>query len=376
MVIKYTQSSKMMHPYKRNHCQGRRQVPGPDSSRERNVSGASNALDDGALSPQQATEDDASDATANGRMHIAGLSLERLVGAHTRRMMLGQQNEASIRVRALPDLKVLDERPCRLKLMLADDEAGVPEGTHHLAEWETFTRALLASHVCIHRLCLFISAVSGSPRHFYRGFSLRDGIAVIDVEVSAFRNPCTDFVLPYLRNLCRLRMIQQADICLQDISLLNWDLREEEVFRELLRMDARLDLDANNRNLVRMLDAIRGMPFLRQLMLYLSNTGTGPCEPQEISLNLTHHFVTDVRRLRYQVDDSYAHFLHCQCAHNRGVRTTTCLETGIIPTLCARRELTCSTGDLVPCIVSVTHPEMYGTYVIYVRSTVCMRDED
>ncbi|XP_065290885.1 uncharacterized protein [Dermacentor albipictus] len=87
---------------------------GAHSSRKRNVSGASGAPDDGALSSQQAREDNARDPTANARKRIAGPSLERLVGAHTRRMTLGQQNEASIRVRVPPDLEVLEQGSCRL----------------------------------------------------------------------------------------------------------------------------------------------------------------------------------------------------------------------------------------------------------------------
>ncbi|XP_065290891.1 uncharacterized protein [Dermacentor albipictus] len=351
-------------------------LEGPDSSRERNVSGASEALDDGALSPQQATEDDASDATANARRRVAGPSLERLVGAHTRRMRLGQQNEASIRVRVLPDLEILEQGPCRFTLILANDDAGVPEETHHLAEWETFTRALLTVHVCIHRLTLLITAVSTSPRNFYRGFRLRDGTAVIYVEVSAFRDPCTDFVLPYLRNLRRLGMAEEAGICFQDMVLLNHDVRGQELFRRLLQRDDRLELDNNNRNLVRILDTTREMPFLRQLVIYLPNTGSGPSEPQQISLNVTFQCSTDVRRRRYEVDATYAHFLRCRCANDHGVTTTTGVETSIIPTLSARRELTCSTGDLVPYIVSVAHPTMHGTCVIHVLSIFWMREGD
>ncbi|XP_070382589.1 uncharacterized protein [Dermacentor albipictus] len=348
---------------------------GAHSSRERNGSGASGAPDDGALSSQQATEDDARHATANARTRIAGPSLERFVGAHARRMTLGQRNEASVRVRVLPDLEVLEEGPCRLTLMLANDEAGAAEGTHHLAEWETFTRALLTVHVCIHCLTLSIPADSRSPRHFNRGFSLRDGTAVIDVEVSAFRDPWIDFVLPYLRSLSRLRMVEQADIGFQDVALLNRDVRGQEMFRELLQMDARLELDVN-RNLARLLDATRDMPFLRQLVIYLDNAGTEPWEPRQISLNLTQHFCTDVRRLRYEVDATYAQFLRCQCANHRGVSTTTGVETSMIPTLCARRELTGCTGDLVPYIVSVTHPTMLGTYVIHVLCIVCRPVEE
>ncbi|XP_065297618.1 uncharacterized protein [Dermacentor albipictus] len=309
------------------------------------------------------------------RTRIAGPSLERFVGAHARRTTLGQRNEASVRVRVLPDLEVLEEGPCRLTLMLANDEAGAAEGTHHLAEWETFTRALLTVHVCIHCLTLSISADSRSPRHFYRGFSLRDGTAVIDVEVSAFRDPWIDFVLPYLRSLSRLRMVEQADIGFQDVALLNRDVRGQEMFCELLQMDARLELDVN-RNLARILDATRDMPFLRQLVIYLDNAGTEPWEPRQISLNLTQHFCTDVRRLRYEVDATYAHFLRCQCANHRGVSTTTGVETSMIPTLCARRELTGCTGDLVPYIVSVTHPAMLGTYVIHVLCIVCRPVEE
>ncbi|XP_070383434.1 uncharacterized protein [Dermacentor albipictus] len=348
-----------------------------DRSRERNVSGASEAPDDGALSPQQAThDDDSQDATANIRTRIAGPSLERLVGAHTRRMTLGQQNEASIRVRVLPDLEVLEQGPCHIKLMLANEEAGAAEGTHHLAEWETFTRALLTVHVCIETLVVRISAVSRSPGHFYQRFNLRWGTAVIDVEVSAFPDPSIDFVLPYLRRLCRLRMAEQAGTCFQNIVLVNRDARRQEMLRELLQTDARLGLDINNSNLARILDTTTEMPFLRELVIDLKNTATGPCEPLQILLSLTCHIYTDVRRLRYEVDATYAHFLCCQCAHYRGVSTTTGVETSIIPTLCARRELTCSTGDLVPYIVSVTHPPMRGTYVFQVLSIVRMRDED
>nr|XP_054934418.1 uncharacterized protein LOC129388294 [Dermacentor andersoni] len=291
-------------------------------------------------------------------------------------MRLGQQKEASIRVRVLPDLEVLEQGPCHMKLMLANKEAGVAEGTHHLAEWETFTRALLTVHVCIQRLVLSISAVSRSPGHFYRRFNLRDGMAVIDVEVSAFRDPWIDFVFPYLRNLCRLRMVEQADIGFRDIGLVNCGVRGQEVFRELLQMDARLEFDVTNRNLARILDTTREMPFLRQFVICLKNTGTGPCEPRQISLDLTLHFSTDVRRLRYEVDATYAHFLRCQSANNRGVSTTSGVETSIIPALCARRELTCCTGDLVPYIVGVTHPAKHGTYVIHVLSVVFMRDQD
>ncbi|XP_070383645.1 uncharacterized protein [Dermacentor albipictus] len=349
-----------------------------DRSRERNVSGASEAPDDGALSSQQAThdDDDARDTTANIRTRIAGPSLERLVGAHTRRMTLGQQNEASIRVRVLPDLKVLEQGPCHITLMLANEEAGAAEGTHHLAEWETFTRALLTVHVCIETLVVRISAVSRSPGHFYRRFNLRYGTAVIDVEVSAFPDPSIDFVLPYLRRLCRLRMAEQAGTCFQNIVLVNRDARRQEMLRELLQTDARLGLDIKNSNLARILDTTTEMPFLRELVIDLKNTATGPCEPLQIFLNLTSHISTDVRRLRYEVDATYAHFLCCQCAYYRGVSTTTGVETSIIPTLCARRELTCSTGDLVPYIVSVTHPAMHGTYVFQVLSIVRMRDED
>ncbi|XP_070383983.1 uncharacterized protein [Dermacentor albipictus] len=217
-----------------------------DRSRERNVSGASEAPDDGALSPRRATHDDAQDATANIRTRIAGPSLERLVGAHTRRMTLGQQNEASIRVRVLPDLEVLEQEPCHIKLKLASEEAGVEERTHHLAEWETFTRALLTVHVCIQTLIVRISAVSRPPGHFYRRFNLACGAAVIDVEVSAFPDPCIDFVLPYLRRLCRLRMAEQAATRFQNIILLNHDVRRQEMLRELLQMDARLGLDISN----------------------------------------------------------------------------------------------------------------------------------
>ncbi|XP_070383432.1 uncharacterized protein [Dermacentor albipictus] len=325
----------------------------------------------------QAThDDDSQDATANIRTRIAGPSLERLVGAHTRRMTLGQQNEASIRVRVLPDLEVLEQGPCHIKLMLANEEAGAAEGTHHLAEWETFTRALLTVHVCIETLVVRISAVSRSPGHFYQRFNLRWGTAVIDVEVSAFPDPSIDFVLPYLRRLCRLRMAEQAGTCFQNIVLVNRDARRQEMLRELLQTDARLGLDINNSNLARILDTTTEMPFLRELVIDLKNTATGPCEPLQILLSLTCHIYTDVRRLRYEVDATYAHFLCCQCAHYRGVSTTTGVETSIIPTLCARRELTCSTGDLVPYIVSVTHPPMRGTYVFQVLSIVRMRDED
>nr|XP_054934416.1 uncharacterized protein LOC129388291 [Dermacentor andersoni] len=348
---------------------------GAHSSREGNRSGASEAQKDGALSPQQATEDNARDATANARRRVAGPSLERLVGAHTRRMTLGQQNQASIRVRVLPDLEVLEQGPCRLTLMLANDEAGAPEGTRHLAEWETFTRALLALHICIHRLTLRVSAVSHSPRHFYRGFSLRDGTAVIDVEVSAFRDPWIDFVLPHLRNLCRPRIVEQGRICFQDIALLNLDVRGQEMLRELLRMDVRLELDIENRNLARTLDAIRDMPFLHNLEIHLNNAGTGPWEPREILLNLTQRCCTDLRRWRYEVDAGYAPFLRCHCNH-RGICTTSGVETSILPTLCARRELTCSTGGLVPYIICVTHHARLGSNIVHVLSRVCMPDED
>nr|XP_054934417.1 uncharacterized protein LOC129388293 [Dermacentor andersoni] len=309
-------------------------------------------------------------------MRIAGPSLERLVGAHRRRMRLGQQNEASIRVRVLPDLEVLEQGPCHIKLMLANEEAGVAEGTHHLAEWETFIRALLTVHVCIQSLVLRISAVSRSPGHFYRRFNLRWGTAVIDVEVSTFPDPCIDFVLPYLRRLCRLRMAEQAGTRFQNIFLLNRDVRRQEMFRELLQMDARLELDINNRNLARILDTTMEMPLLRELVIYLKNTGTGPSEPLQISLNLTRHFSTDVQRLRYEVDATYAHLLRCQCANHRGVSTTTGVQTSIMPALCARRELTCSTGDLVPYVVSVTHPAIHGTHVFHVLSIVRIRHED
>ncbi|XP_065290887.1 uncharacterized protein [Dermacentor albipictus] len=113
-VIMFNESSEITFAALRSrtlygeHCQrSALDVPLPEPSSD----STTNTVLNGTL---QAREDNARDPTANARKRIAGPSLERLVGAHTRRMTLGQQNEASIRVRVPPDLEVLEQGSCRL----------------------------------------------------------------------------------------------------------------------------------------------------------------------------------------------------------------------------------------------------------------------
>ncbi|KAL1466249.1 hypothetical protein MTO96_026819 [Rhipicephalus appendiculatus] len=181
---------------------------------ERNVSGCYRVL---RHSRQQAQEVDPPETT--GPIATVIENVVRLT-ATERRIRLVQRDEAPIRVHAPRDLNVSMQKPCHLELTPADQEAiagaaAAAEDPRHFAEWETLTRALLTVHRCIWRLQLYISAVIRPPGHFYQSFSLEKGTALIKIEVSAFEDPCMDFMLPYLQYLCRVRNAHMTSIYVQ-----------------------------------------------------------------------------------------------------------------------------------------------------------------
>ncbi|XP_049270641.1 uncharacterized protein LOC119392863 isoform X2 [Rhipicephalus sanguineus] len=167
-------------------------------------------------------------------------------------MRVGYREVATRTVHVPSDLEVIKD-VCSLDLKRANKQGaiappGAVEDPHHLAEWETFTRALLTFHPCILVLNLHISAVRRPPRHFYQSISLQSGIARINVEVSAYTDPYRDFMLPFMCHLCRLRNPDQTEIQVYNINGNGHLDPREKLCTEHLRRDDSPQL-YDNRNL-------------------------------------------------------------------------------------------------------------------------------
>ncbi|XP_037515723.2 uncharacterized protein LOC119392842 [Rhipicephalus sanguineus] len=256
----------------------------------------------------------------NARARNVDDSLQRLVGLHSRRTRVRQPDE-STRVRTPPDLEDVYEGPCNYRLQVAGHQGpntapAACEETNHLAEWETFTSALLSVHPCIHRMDLRISAVARPPGHFYQSFSLRSCWALIEVEVAAFSNPFLDFVLPCLSYMCGLRNYELSQREVQNIFWQHHPGITFQAYCDLLRSQA---LQCQDKRLARLLQVIMDIPFLRQFVVNLISPDAGQREPRKILLRLPRHDAREQQKLRYEIDDEHCHFLQCKsstlCRH-------------------------------------------------------------
>ncbi|XP_049511290.1 uncharacterized protein LOC125939847 [Dermacentor silvarum] len=240
-------------------------------------------------------------------------------------MRVGHQSNAQRRIRVLPGIQVLRNDRCCLKLLLADELATVAatfttEYAEHLTEWKYLLTSLMTVHRCIHTLCLNISAVAPSSGRFYRAFRLRGGTAEIDVGSS----------LDLTEGIRHLAVFPLTDRRFGSSS------------------------HEPNSNLAWILDAIRDMPYLRHLKIYMANAVPERCTLQELSLTQPRCGSTELRRQIYDVDAPYVPMLFCAGGDKRTVSTAIAADRTIIPRLLASRELTSSASLLTPYPLTVT----------------------
>ncbi|KAL3185597.1 hypothetical protein MRX96_028867 [Rhipicephalus microplus] len=297
-----------------------------------------------------------------------------------RRIRLVQREEAPIRVHAPRYLNVSTQEPCYLEVSPADQgavgsAAGATEDPRHFAEWETFTRALLTLHRCIHHLQLHISAVTRLPGHFYQTLSLQEGTALIKIEVSAFEDPCMDFMLPYLQYLCRVRNAHMTSIYVQRKRAPHPDDVPNEVYASVIVGEGLPEL--GDIRFSRLLDWTMDMAFLRRISICVHNTGTRPSSPHEISLNLTHVGHCEPWSLTYEVDESLQTLLHCNSDNIHGVSTTVTMGSAVLlPGQHTLRELRGSADHLLCHLITLAHDSSPYHYIINVASYVRMRDDE
>ncbi|XP_075736595.1 uncharacterized protein LOC142776580 [Rhipicephalus microplus] len=289
------------------------------------------------------------------KMHTytGGDALPSVVALRARKMGIDYRELSTETVHIPRDMKVF-KNGCNIELALAENQGaialpGTTEDSHHLKEWETFTRALLIFHSCISDLTLCISAVRRSPGLFYQSITLRSGKARIDVEVSAYTAPYRDFMLPFVCHLFRLRNPDETEI--QTYNLPDYDdmdLREHICPEHLIQNDSpRL----NDSRIVKIIEVAMSIPSLVEFRVEVDNTISVPDDLPDIGAFVTSSGSSELRRLRYDVDVGCAPLL--QCAH---LQDTTCgqhLDTSLLPKLCARREITGSKRDLVPFSVEL-----------------------
>lgn len=327
---------------------------------------------------QQAQEVDPPEIIGSSPAGNVVETLERLTALRARRIRLTPRAEAAIEVRAPRDLQVSVNSPCHIDVnpdyqQAIVGRAGATEDPQHLAEWETFTRALLAVHRCIFRLALHIWAVPQPRGRFYRGFTLQNGTALIDIEISAFEDPWRDFVLPCLRYLYRLRNPQQTSV-----HYLNHSPAPppDDITNQIYAaVTVGIGLpEFNDKRFSRILESTMHMPSLRQIALYLNNTGAGPVVQRTVWLNLTHRGHSDPWRLMYEVDGGLQRLVNCESDNNCEVTTSVGIERGVsLPQLVARRELTGSSVNPAQFILTLTHDASPYNYVVSVMPIVSRR---
>ncbi|KAL1415865.1 hypothetical protein MTO96_028648 [Rhipicephalus appendiculatus] len=179
----------------------------------------------------------------NVRACTADDTLQHVVALYARRMRVGYREVATRTVQVPRDMEVFKDG-CNLELKLAGNQGtiappGAVEDSHHLTEWDTFTKALLIFHPCIYDLTLLISAVRRPPGLFYQSISLQSGRALIEVEVPAYTEPYRDFMLPFVCHLYRLRDPDQTEIQVYYLPEHDdMDLREQLCTDHLMRDDS------------------------------------------------------------------------------------------------------------------------------------------
>uniref|UniRef100_A0A224Y8Y7 Uncharacterized protein n=1 Tax=Rhipicephalus zambeziensis TaxID=60191 RepID=A0A224Y8Y7_9ACAR len=308
-------------------------------------------------------EGDAHGVFENVRACTAGDTLQHVVALYARRMRVGYREVASGTVQVPRGMEVVKDG-CSIELKPAGNRdtiapPGAVEDSHHLAEWDTFTKALLIFHACISDLTLRISAVRRPPGLFYQSISLQSGKAQIDVEVPAYTEPYRDFMLPFVCHLYRLRNPDQTEMQVYNLPEHDdMDLQEQLCTDHLMREDSpRL----NDNRIVGIMEAAMDMPSLDEFRVEVDNTISVPGDLPDIEVSVTSSGSSELRRLRYEVDVDCAPLL--QCPH---LQHSTCgqqINTSLLPRLCARRELTGSTRNFVPYLVEFTSSDYISSSV-------------
>ncbi|KAH8030681.1 hypothetical protein HPB51_011063 [Rhipicephalus microplus] len=309
---------------------------------------------------QQPQGTDPAETTANPPAGAVVHTLERLVAFHARRIRLAQRAEAPLQVHMPRDIDVRVQRPCHL-VFIRDYQrailglAGAAYEPEPLVEWETFTRALLTTHHCISRLSVHISAVRQPRGNFYQGFSLRDGSALISVEIEAFEDPWRDFMLRCLQYVCRLWNPQQTSVHYSEHGSVP---RPDDLINQIhAAVVEGIDLpELNDNRLIRILETAMDIPCLMEIAIYFySGIVTVPSVRREFCLRLTHRGPSHARSLTYDVDSSLAESLLCICGSTTGFNTIGIERAVPLPMLLARRELSGSATNLVRHLITVTN---------------------
>ncbi|XP_075727688.1 uncharacterized protein LOC142768953 [Rhipicephalus microplus] len=327
---------------------------------------------------QQPQGTEQAETTANPPAAAVVHTLERLVAFHARRIRLAQRAEAPLQVHMPRDIDVRVQRPCHLVFIRDYQQAilglaGAAYEPEPLVEWETFTRVLLTTHHCISRLSVHISAVQQPRGNFYQGFSLRDGSAVISVEIEAFEDPWRDFMLRCLQYVCRLWNPQQTSVHYSEHGSVP---RPDDLINQIhAAVVEGIDLpELNDNRLPRLLQSTTDMPYLRHIAIYLSNAGAGPAEPWEVWLNLTNHHHSERRTFSFEIDGSLHNLMNCEGVQTSGVTATLDVDSAVpLPRLVARRELMGTFNNHSRYRITLTHDASANTYVLYVLPMVYRR---
>ncbi|KAL1418503.1 hypothetical protein MTO96_025887 [Rhipicephalus appendiculatus] len=113
------------------------------------------------------------------------------------------------------------------------------------------------------------------------------------------------------------------------------------------------------------------MPSLRDIGIYLKNTGAGPAVPRDVWLNLKHRGHSERWRLTYEVDRRLQRLINCTSDNTSEVTKTIRIDRGVpLPILVARRELTGTSVDLDRYIITLTHDASPCHSVVTVMPTV------
>ncbi|XP_037270294.2 uncharacterized protein LOC119161892 isoform X1 [Rhipicephalus microplus] len=299
--------------------------------------------------------------------------------AIARRRTLMHRDQELIWVHAPRDLSVSMQKLCSFELTPAAKEAIIgaayaPEDSHDLAEWETFTRALLSVHHCVYHLHLHISAVTRPPGHFYQSFSLQKGTALLRIEVSAFEDPSMDFMMPYLQYLCRIRNARMTSIYVERKCAPHPDDIPNDVYASVIVGDGLPELGDNR--FFGLLDSTMYMPSLREISICVDNTGTGPPVPHQFVLHMTHIGDSQRCRLNYVVNENLQGLMHCKSDNTRQVSTAVATDRVLLlPTRHTFREPRRSGTHQESCIITLEQNSS-PHYVIDVTSLVRMREDN
>ncbi|KAH7948561.1 hypothetical protein HPB51_028507 [Rhipicephalus microplus] len=336
------------------------------------VSGPLKVLGD-RLAERQEHEARPSRITADSPVSTGVETMAHLTALHP--WTIRQRDETPTQVRSPRDVEVMVWPICGVEYRLTGQEAfGAPasaaEHPLHLAEWETLMMTALTMHQCIYHLNLVIYA---APRFhgFYQEFSLEDGIAMVLVQVPAIEDPCNEFLLPYLKYLCRMRNLQQTSSVIYQNPYSHPDYANKgKDINPVVDQEGLPEF--NDNRFIRILETTMEIPFLQEIEIYFVNsTSTVPSVTREFTLQLTRRGSSHLRSFTYEVDRSLAESLECECQYT--IDGTTPVGSGrAVPLrdIPVRPEVAGSTTDTERCLITCTQHPWPHNYVINVEARV------